>query len=746
MISTSEQLRSQLFTVKAGVITAAPYSNRNEFLFAIDSIVDQKYKVLEMLGHGGMGAVYKVHHLQLNKTMALKTFRSSEINSSSWLRFQREAQAIARLDHPNVVKVFDFGIAERAGGIPFYTMELLEGETLAERLKKTGRLNQAETIRLFIQISDGLAAVHSKGIVHGDIKPANIFLEAGLRAGEVRARLVDFGIASLMTDRPDDDQYVTSEIFGSPLYMSPEQFNGKKLTAASDIYSCGCALFETLTGALPLVGKSALATMNLHLNTPAPPLSSRLKSAVPPQRLEGLVSRMLAKYPQERPQSFTAVVDELKGIAQILAVRDQLDGTFTGEYTKPRSETLAANFTRSLQQSNSGEAEDTGEITSKPKEEMRKTVLLKLSLSLLLACGLGAAIYMQLKTTEIGQHFQFGNSKKSQTADGGDKDSSLSHPIAEVPANLPLPTEGDLDKYPKLKYQLDGQKLPSRNPAEKQLDIKENQFDKTINPLLPARTFIFPDNMTIGSLLYSKGNTFEVTDARGKVTTPAMPQFDPGEAVYKHPELLRGFAPSSIIMLRRSELCPITDEHMRYLSRLTDLSELYLGSSQISAASVQYFNKMPKLSILHLGKSSIDGNDLMELDTRKITSLDVGSIAHANNFLRKPGGFPNLTVLIASFDNLNDGDIEVISKFPELKQLHLFGNQSLTNSCLPSITKLKKLVRLEIQGTAIKPEAIPEICKLKALTDIIVDTGFWNDSDVARLKKAMGRPINVWLD
>jgi len=281
----------------------------------VGQVIDQKYKVLALLGRGGMGAVYLAHHLQLNKDMALKTFATANLNEEIRQRFKREAQALGKLKHKNIVQVFDFGIAE--GGLPYYTMEHLDGESVAERIARKGMLDLTEALYVFSELCKGLLLCHKNGVVHRDIKPANIFLELRSSTSDaiVAVKLVDFGIAALSA-RPSADQQLTAAgtVFGSPLYMSPEQSLGEKVDARSDIYSSGCALFEMLTGKPPFRAATAFATMLMHQEVLPPTLAEAggpEREQSYPDWLEQLVAALLAKDPSARPQSLAQVLDRL---------------------------------------------------------------------------------------------------------------------------------------------------------------------------------------------------------------------------------------------------------------------------------------------------------------------------------------------------------------------------------------------------------------------------------------------------
>lgn len=279
----------------------------------VGQVIDQKYKVLALLGRGGMGAVYLAHHLQLNKDMALKTFATANLNEEIRQRFKREAQALGKLKHKNIVQVFDFGIAE--GGLPYYTMEHLDGESVAERIARKGMLDLTEALYVFSELCQGLLLCHKNGVVHRDIKPANIFLELRSSTSDAIAavKLVDFGIAALSATASAGQQLTAAgTVFGSPLYMSPEQSLGEKVDARSDIYSSGCALFEMLTGKPPFRAKTALATMLMHQEAQPPSLVEA--GGLGPEQsypdwLEQLVAELLAKAPSARPQSLSQVLD-----------------------------------------------------------------------------------------------------------------------------------------------------------------------------------------------------------------------------------------------------------------------------------------------------------------------------------------------------------------------------------------------------------------------------------------------------
>ncbi|HEY9683698.1 MAG TPA: protein kinase [Oculatellaceae cyanobacterium] len=296
--------------------------------FNLDDLIGGRYRVLSQLGRGGMGLVYKVEQVFIKKEFALKTIDKHFLSEAVILRFRQEAKAAFALQHPNIIAVNDFGVLEDQ--TPFLVMELVNGETLADRIKRQGAQPISEAVPMFIQVCQGLAYAHACRIVHRDIKPSNIMLPRGVPIGtESSIKLVDFGLAKF-THRGDSELQAltrTGEIFGSPAYMSPEQCSGGKIDHRSDIYSLGCVMFETLTGTPPFVGDNALNTLLQHQNAPPPTLKEGSLGGTYPHQLEAIVSRMLAKAPEKRYESLNTVAHELAMLQEASSQHSSLNST-----------------------------------------------------------------------------------------------------------------------------------------------------------------------------------------------------------------------------------------------------------------------------------------------------------------------------------------------------------------------------------------------------------------------------------
>jgi serine/threonine-protein kinase len=262
-----------------------------------------RFTDLHVLGRGGMGAVYRAYDPELDRPVAIKVMLHSTPDFVA--RFRREAQAIARLTHGNVVQVFDFGVDD--DGNPYFVMELVEGKPLDALLRDRGRLPTLEAVGIARQAAQGLVAAHRAGIIHRDVKPSNLIVDSH---GTVK--LVDFGIARSSTGQ----QLTTAaSLMGTPGYMAPEQAQGKAVDHRADIYALGLTLFEMLAGEAPFQAEDPIALVVMNMNDPLPDL--RRRDLGLPETLIALVEQMAKKPPDDRPQSCDAVIRGLDAIGDL---------------------------------------------------------------------------------------------------------------------------------------------------------------------------------------------------------------------------------------------------------------------------------------------------------------------------------------------------------------------------------------------------------------------------------------------
>lgn len=309
-----------------------------------------RYRLIEVIGRGGMGAVYRAHHILMDKPVAVKVLRQELASDTEAVaRFHREARSASRLDHEHIIRVSDFGQTD--DGLLFLIMELLDGENLAEVLRR-GPLPWRRAAAIARDVALGLSHAHEQGVIHRDLKPENIVL---VRRGKSRqlVKVLDFGLAKLISHSPRGDAQTdagepdlavqsltrTGVVFGTPEYMSPEQAEGRSLDPRTDLYGLGVVLYQMLCGKLPFSAPTFLALIAKTVNEPPPPLRSQNGSLSVPNELESLVLRCLAKEPDSRPDTADEIAETLD---QLLALHPD-ENLRSGEIAVARSgEALAA--------------------------------------------------------------------------------------------------------------------------------------------------------------------------------------------------------------------------------------------------------------------------------------------------------------------------------------------------------------------------------------------------------------------
>jgi serine/threonine-protein kinase len=269
-------------------------------------ILDGQFHVIQRIGTGGMGSVYKATQPAMNRMVAIKILHPKLVNRRDLTsRFRREARAMSQLSHPNTVKVFMYG--ELEDGSLYIVMELLEGRNLNQAVRRDGPMPVARAIPILIQVCAALQEAHALGIVHRDLKPENIFLcnQGGLQDF---AKVLDFGLAKVTEQQMRPGSLILTQegmVFGTPEFMSPEQAQGRELDARSDIYSLAVILYEALTGRLPFNAQTPMEYIQKHVLEQPILLAERVPDSEFPSGLQAVLSKALAKKPEDRWQSAT---------------------------------------------------------------------------------------------------------------------------------------------------------------------------------------------------------------------------------------------------------------------------------------------------------------------------------------------------------------------------------------------------------------------------------------------------------
>jgi len=274
-------------------------------------VVGDKFEVLDVIGQGGMGAVYKVRIKDSERIVALKLLRPELCQDKAVLkRFLLEAASLAELEHDNIVKVYDHGITD--DGAPYLLMQYLEGDTLSSHLKRVGKFSPHKAIEIALQICDSLEYAHKKQLVHRDLKPSNMIVE-GDGDNTFKVHLVDFGIAKILDSQTGETTNLTKtgDAFGTPAYMSPEQCDGGEIDHRSDIYSFGCVLYEMLTGKQPFDGATPIQVAVKHINSSPPRFAEKLPGKDPLVALEQIILKCMQKDRAERYSSSAELIKDL---------------------------------------------------------------------------------------------------------------------------------------------------------------------------------------------------------------------------------------------------------------------------------------------------------------------------------------------------------------------------------------------------------------------------------------------------
>lgn len=336
----------------------------------VGTTLDNRYSITDLIGQGGMSTVYKARHLFLNRDVAIKIMQEHLANNvEGRMRFQREAQAAAALNHPNLVTVTEFGVSE--GGEPYMVMDYLRGQSLADYIRQRGRPDPAVALTIFKDVAAALQHAHEKGVLHRDLKPSNVMLVRGGNDNSLQAKVVDLGLARFLPQAGREQRRLTAagELVGSPFYMSPEQIRDEELDARSDIYSYGCLMYEVLTGVRPFIDTNAISVLSMHLYDTPPPFGIVLQPNRIPPRLEAIVMKCLEKSRSSRYQNMRDLLSALELTSQwedgpsksipynpmdpnFQAAKNELSGSLDGDAAATGTFDLHSQYTLRLKQPN----------------------------------------------------------------------------------------------------------------------------------------------------------------------------------------------------------------------------------------------------------------------------------------------------------------------------------------------------------------------------------------------------------
>ena len=610
----------------------------------------EKYEILEEIGKGGMGTVYRAKQVMLDKIFALKIIPPHYLNEQLAVRFQREARTMASLDHANLGRICDYGIWLNQ---PFIVMEYIEGSPLS-RLISERVIPPALAIELFCQVLEGLSYAHQKGVLHRDIKPSNIMV---CRQNEVNAAiLLDFGIAKKIdSDDGERTQTLTrtGEMIGSPLYMSPEQARGDKLTEQSDLYSVGCALFESLTGTPPFVGKTAVETFLLHIEQTPPTLKEAALGREFSQGLEDITRKLLAKNPQDRYAS----AEELKHALALC-----------------------------LQSGASLPEIKLQEIKKKTKPVLPFAILALASLALLAAVGMlllqgEKTAKAQTKILALGQEPTVLLYPKTLPDSLLNSDNELTVGAeVERTGRVSKSKDGSLVFYKRVLDRPTAEAIVN-DQSLKTLSINLSSFPKDILARLPK---------TLRRLeLNGAGLNNEDYDA---------------------------IAANQNLTELNLRFNIITPQNLQSISRLQKLTMLDLNGTHIESEALAKLKALKNLRTLIVSDNEQIDNDAMLIisEMRQLQWLDISNTQVTSKGLRPLSKLPNLRILSLKRLSFVDDGMPVLNNFKKLQILKLTGNPITTNG-IALLNPTLQMKELDLSDCPLDDDVAPLLLRFKKL-------------------------------
>ncbi|MCW5821586.1 MAG: protein kinase [Cyanobacteria bacterium TGS_CYA1] len=636
--------------------------------------IDKRYKVLELIGKGGMGEVYKAHDSLLAIDVAIKILPSSlaELGAA---RLQREAIALAKLKHQNIASVIDF--ANTNDGSPYMVMEFLEGQSLDKVIKQKEKLNLITNIHIFKQICQGLQYAHSQGIVHRDLKPSNIIVINHDQA-EPTVKILDFGVAKVASE--NQRLTATDVLLGSPLYMSPEQAQGEADKPGTDIYSLGCLMFEALTGKPPLKGATALETLSMHRNT-APPLISEVMPLNDfPMRLIELVDRCLRKDPTQRPKSALEISEEL----------DQL-------WNPLKSEPIAS-------------VEIAKERDKKSPRNM--AIIISVVSGLIVCSGIALSFFntkhdkpvikpeIEKPEQQISDSKLFEPEQKFRL-----KDKTVFSAAPLKDADLKEIQSWDFDRLETTNTNLSGSGLALISDK----DMKEIKLQKSL--YTDENSYLFPKFKSLEILHLESPHLSDKS-------IESLTQCDSLKVVYLYSELL-------------------TDKTFLLLSKMKNLQVLTIHSEKISSDGLSYLKNALHLNILKLEKTNCRsslGDNLAKLDKLQILSFKQPQNFNSKNL--KGIEKSKINSILFEEMTIDKNIIDAVLSCPSLYSIQ-FNNCTLAENALENAKNFKNLKILNfLSMNSITYQQLKDICKTQVFSLNFKDSDL--DDEKALLLESMG--------
>lgn len=646
----------------------------------------EHYTLIELLGSGGMGSVYKVEEVETKQCFALKFLHKQQTNDATWKRFENEIRTANKLDHPNLIKVHESGLLP--DGQPYFIMDLVHGESLSSILKRKGRLPLEKALKIFVQVGFALSYAHSNGVIHRDIKPSNIMIhspDGDTTLGAI-VKVVDFGIAKLTGHDEFNQQTLTKtgEIFGSPLYMSPEQCMGTAVDQRSDLYSLGCVMYETLTGAPPMVGDTALSTMLKHQSENALSLKEASMGIEFPEKIEHIVKTLLAKDARDRYQSAQLLTSHLVSF----------ESASIGALGIPDGQSESKSI----------------DVAKKRDANLDKKLAILLAVFVFCA---GMTIGYAVPIKQAGNEHNVNSVRKEKP----EIKQAAAEPLNE---NAALERRDLLNEY----------KLIAENPAK---------FSSTTKSGI--RSFLFPP-VSIGLMSFPGQKNILATN---EIICPPNFQginFRPEDDLRRFPNFLNRFNEDDIAFLDLyfgEDHAEFVDEKIRWVDslipnavKLKGIRTLSLEYAKIRPQSFAMLDELPNLKCLWISRLNITSKVLAR--SKFLPNLEVLAISHMQDvgpIVQKVSKAAKIQRLIMRDSDIGINEIRQLSSCKQLTKLDLCINKNINDACIAVLPE--SVEELSLNDCPVTPGAIDAFKRLPKLRKLWLSYTGWTEADRKKL-------------
>ena len=680
------------------------------------------YRILKLLGDGGMGIVFQAEDINLKRKVALKVMKPTVAENSQYRqRFLREARAAAALEHDHVVTIYQVG---EDGGVAFFAMQWLKGRSLEEHLQGTGVQRVAQVLHLGQQMACGLAVAHAAGLIHRDVKPANIWLEAGAVG---RIKILDFGLVHDV----DADAALTQSgmIMGTPSYMAPEQAGGEKIDHRADLFSLGVIFYRMLTGRLPFQGKNTMAILrSLMLDEPpALPIGDVCRA------LSDLVMQLLAKDPQARPASAQAVVERLRDIERQLPNQVVTELTITP--SEPQTFQVGAESTI---------APPEPVILPRPVRG-RRLVGVAVALLLLLPLSYffgGSAVRFATDKGELvvriddpsvevavmqnGVVVQDKTTRRTFVLTAGDGEVE----VFEKDSGLKLTTR-------KFSLARGGKEIVAVELAQQLAPKFEPQHPEREQPIIGSDRAAAEWVLSLGGrITFSQGGQEKEVMAVKDLPTGNLQVTEVNLEGVKGVDddglkKLQGLPQLKILSLIDTR---ITDVGLEHLQKLTQLRYLRLSVTQISDAGLKHLQGLSQLWFLDVAATKVSDTGLSHLQKlTRLGSIDLTGSRITDNGLKHLQGLKSLHEIALINTAIGDAGLEHLQKLTTLRSIYLSGTL-VSDAGLVHLQNLNELTLLHLMDTTIGDKGLAHLQKLTELVVLRLNNTQVSDAGLVSLK------------